>query len=103
VSVYKTPQHRFSLLRTCRQIYAETGILSYTLSTFTFTDGRYLSMWMKIVSANTTNLARQIRSVKFGLDSTGIVYELECIKPYNWENFFPRHQLCKVNRVDIRF
>jgi len=43
--------HRFSLLRVCRQIFIETAVLLYRLSTFRFNDSTNLLLWLNNISA----------------------------------------------------
>jgi hypothetical protein len=60
----RSSDHRFSLLRTCRQIYAETASLPYALSVFSFLDLEYISNWLQGLTPADYRRAQSIQSVR---------------------------------------
>lgn len=56
--------HRFSLLRVCRQVYTEAGILPYALSTFALTYYMSIEKWMKAASPHEAAPVRHCRRIK---------------------------------------
>lgn len=68
--------HRFSLLRVCRQIYTETAILPYALSTFTLLRQEYIDDWLEAMSPSQIALVQNCRKLHFGyadLDSLALI------------------------------
>ncbi|KAH5409424.1 hypothetical protein HBI46_173970 [Parastagonospora nodorum] len=62
---FKRPsEHRFSLLLVSRQVYAETGILPYKLSTFVFLGAAWVSHWTATMSLRASKLLELIRFVR---------------------------------------
>jgi hypothetical protein len=59
------PGHVFALLRTCRQIYAETAVLPYTDNTFSFCSVRSMRYGLKHVKAH---LRTHITSIQLEID-----------------------------------
>lgn len=59
------PAH-FSLLRVCRQIYAESAIFSHVLSTFSFECDYHVGRWVKDMTPHDLVLARNVRALRFG-------------------------------------
>jgi len=65
-SIYAPPSHRFSLLCVCRQVYAETAMLPYTLSTFTFISLHTIIYWLDSLLPQKRKLIQHVHSVQFG-------------------------------------
>jgi hypothetical protein len=83
------PPHRFSLLRVSRQIYAETAILPYHLSTFRFYDSADLMKWLMRASTSTR---AALRAIEFGrttpIDDDQVRRWKRCIEQFpNMTNF----------------
>ncbi|KAH3968812.1 hypothetical protein HBH70_136560 [Parastagonospora nodorum] len=57
-------EHHFSLLLVSRQVYAETGSLPYTLSTFVFLGATWVSDWTATMSLRASKLLELIRFVR---------------------------------------
>jgi hypothetical protein len=61
-------KHRFGLLRTCRQIYAETSSLPWTLSTFSFHTRRSFEECFCQDEADVLRRNHQIHAIQIGAD-----------------------------------
>ncbi|KAF1942647.1 hypothetical protein EJ02DRAFT_163886 [Clathrospora elynae] len=64
----RPPKHRFSLLRVCRQIYAETASLPYSLSTFSFSTIYRYQEFCDVWYHDAKEKKRLIHFVQVGVD-----------------------------------
>ena len=57
---FNPSNHRFSLLRVCRQIYSEAAMLPWQSSTFRFAASFDLKLWLGQTTTTTRRLIRQV-------------------------------------------
>tara|TARA_R110002003_G_scaffold126_44_gene11798 strand:+ start:4255 stop:4713 length:459 start_codon:yes stop_codon:yes gene_type:complete len=91
----KLLKHRFDLLRTCRQIYTETAVLPYSLSTFALFNLFRMEDWLETVCFTQKWLLRYITSIQCGMVIAGSVTESECY----W--IFSLKELCGLQRIEV--
>jgi hypothetical protein len=81
MSIYKPPLQQFSILRTCRQVYAETAILPFALSTFTFLCEHDIGYWLDSLSPRVLKFICHVQSLQFGEYFSNIKWKFNKARP----------------------